>query len=88
MTTAFRLAVLTLALAAHSAFAQNAVTVAAAKEDGAVVTSSGRGQISPHTSSCSKLRSASRRFKGSFLASLTWNNRVWPRKNGPSAGVE
>ena len=41
MQTCTRLACLTLALAAHSAFAQNAVTVAAAKEDGAVVTSSG-----------------------------------------------
>ena len=41
MQTCTRLACLTLALVAHSAFAQNAVTAAAAKEDGAVVTSSG-----------------------------------------------
>ena len=41
MQTCTRLACLTLALLAHSAFAQNAVTTAAAKEEGAIVTSSG-----------------------------------------------
>ncbi|MDT7516844.1 FKBP-type peptidyl-prolyl cis-trans isomerase [Rhodoferax mekongensis] len=41
MKTKHRTSLFALALLAHSAFAQNAVTAAAAKEDGAVVTSSG-----------------------------------------------
>ena len=36
-----RLTCLALALSAHGVFAQNAVTAAAAKEEGAIVTSSG-----------------------------------------------
>jgi FKBP-type peptidyl-prolyl cis-trans isomerase FkpA len=41
MKTSLRASLLALALLAQSAFAQNAVTAAAAKEEGAVVTSSG-----------------------------------------------
>ncbi len=41
MQTSFRIACIALALTANAAFAQNAVTTAAAKEDGAIVTSSG-----------------------------------------------
>ncbi len=41
MKTIIQLSCITLALLAQSAFAQNAITAAAAKEEGAVVTSSG-----------------------------------------------
>lgn len=41
MNLSTRLTCLALALSAHGAFAQNAVTAAAAKEEGAIVTSSG-----------------------------------------------
>ncbi|MFM2253775.1 MAG: hypothetical protein RJB68_2112, partial [Pseudomonadota bacterium] len=41
MKTSLRISCAAMALLAHSAFAQNAVTAAAAKEDGAVVTASG-----------------------------------------------
>ncbi|TAF84170.1 MAG: FKBP-type peptidyl-prolyl cis-trans isomerase [Curvibacter sp.] len=41
MKTIIQLSCVTLALLAQSAFAQNAITAAAAKEEGAVVTSSG-----------------------------------------------
>ncbi len=41
MKTSLRISCIALALLAHSAFAQNAVTTAAAKEAGAVVTASG-----------------------------------------------
>jgi FKBP-type peptidyl-prolyl cis-trans isomerase FkpA len=41
MKPSIRLTCIALALCAHTAFAQNAITAAAAKEEGAVVTASG-----------------------------------------------
>lgn len=41
MTRSIRLTCIALALCAHTAFAQNTITAAAAKEEGAVVTASG-----------------------------------------------